>query len=152
MNTSASTKPPETTTISPSPTTLNLHATTTFTMHSALVRIQNSFGYFTSVVSFLAILAALSSFTIPQAPSGTLQLRDIKVAKGRPHYHSTRREEYAHVRFNLDMGKSLTPPQPPKLTKTTDLSSLYSWVSTPTTPLSPVTNKNLRTPNKYSYT
>jgi len=38
-------------------------------------------------------------------------MRSIQVAKGRPHYYSTRREEYAHIKFTLDM----------------DLSSLYTW-------------------------
>lgn len=27
--------------------------------------------------------------------------------KGRPHYYSTKREEYAHVKFDLDAGKTL---------------------------------------------
>ncbi|KAF2421051.1 signal peptidase 22 kDa subunit [Tothia fuscella] len=80
-------------------------------MHSALNRVQNVFGYFTTVASVVAAVIALSSFTQPQAPSASLKLRNIQVAKGRPHYYSSKREEYAHVRFDLD----------------TDLSSIFNW-------------------------
>lgn len=33
--------------------------------------------------------------------------------KGRPHYYSPKKEEYAHIKFDLDAGSS-TPPQPPR--------------------------------------
>ncbi|KAE9966998.1 hypothetical protein BLS_006638 [Venturia inaequalis] len=80
-------------------------------MHSLLVRGQNVFGYFTTVASAVAALIAVSVLLIPQAPSASLKLRNVQVAKGRPHYYSAKREEYAHVRFDLD----------------TDLSSLFNW-------------------------
>jgi len=80
-------------------------------MYSGIVRIQNTFGFFTTVVSVVAAFIALSSFFFPQSPSAELIMRDVRVAKGRAHYYSTRREEYAHVKFTLDM----------------DLSSLYNW-------------------------
>jgi hypothetical protein len=94
----------------------------TATMHSALVRGQNVFGFFTTVVSFVAGFIALSVLVTPPSPSATVALRNVQMyvsprttwtemdtdqdnrAKGRPHYYSTRREEYAHIRFNLDMG------------------------------------------------
>jgi signal peptidase complex subunit 3 len=76
-------------------------------MYSGLVRIQNTFGFFTTVVSVVAALIAASSFFFPQTPTADLIMRDVRVAKGRPHYYSTRREEYAHVKFTLDMGMSL---------------------------------------------
>ena len=34
---------------------------------------------------------------------------DISV-KGRPHYYSTKREEYAHVKFDLDAGTHSQTP------------------------------------------
>ncbi|KAF2455650.1 signal peptidase subunit-domain-containing protein [Lineolata rhizophorae] len=80
-------------------------------MHSTLVRIQNVFGFFTTVAFCLAILVALSVVSFPQSPSASLQLRNVQVVKGRPHYYSTKREEYAHVKFDLDM----------------DLTSFFNW-------------------------
>jgi signal peptidase complex subunit 3 len=47
---------------------------------------------------------ALSSFVAPQSPSASIQLRNVQVVKGRPHYYSYKKEEYAHVRFDLDTG------------------------------------------------
>jgi len=38
--------------------------------------------------------------------------------KGRPHYYSTKREEYAHIKFDLDAGMPSLPPTRPKLTPT----------------------------------
>jgi signal peptidase complex subunit 3 len=73
-------------------------------MYSGLVRIQNTFGFFTTVVSVVAAFIALSTFFFPQSPSADLIIRDMRVAKGKPHYYSTRREEYAHVKFTVDMG------------------------------------------------
>ncbi|KAH9882492.1 hypothetical protein J1614_000728 [Plenodomus biglobosus] len=80
-------------------------------MHSALVRLQNVFGFFTTVAFSVAVVIALSSFVSPQTPSANIQLRNVQVVKGRPHYYSSKKEEYAHVRFDLD----------------TDLTSLYNW-------------------------
>lgn len=80
-------------------------------MHSSLVRIQNVFGFFTSVAFAVAAAIALSVLLSPQTPSASLELKNVKVAKGRPHYYSTKREEYAHITFDL----------------TTDLSSLFNW-------------------------
>jgi len=76
-----------------------------------LNRAQNVFGYFTTVATVVAVVIALSAFAVPQRPTASLKLRNIQVAKGRPHYYSTKKEEYAHVRFDLD----------------TDLSTLYNW-------------------------
>jgi len=80
-------------------------------MHSSLVRVQNVFGFFTSVAFAVAGAIALSVLLSPQAPSASLELKNVRVAKGRPHFHSTKREEYAHVTFDLDA----------------DLSSLFNW-------------------------
>jgi hypothetical protein len=77
-------------------------------MHSTLVRLQNVFGFFTTVAFTVATVIALSSFITPQNPSASIQLRNVQVVKGRPHYYSPKREEYAHVRFDLDAGTSLT--------------------------------------------
>ncbi|KAI4147495.1 MAG: hypothetical protein L6R39_003093 [Caloplaca ligustica] len=80
-------------------------------MHSALVRVQNVFGFFTTVAFCTAIIVALSVTVIPQAPSASIELRNVQVVKGRPHYHSPKKEEYAHIRFDLDA----------------DLTSLFNW-------------------------
>ncbi|KAL2354775.1 signal peptidase subunit-domain-containing protein [Cryomyces antarcticus] len=80
-------------------------------MHSVLVRAQNVFGFFTTVAFFVAALIALSVVVSPQSPSASLKLRNVQIVKGRPHYYSTKKEEYAHVKFDLDA----------------DLSSLFNW-------------------------
>lgn len=74
-------------------------------MHSTLVRAQNVFGFFTTVAFSVATIIALSVFLSPQNPSAKLQMRNVQVVKGRPHYYSSKREEFAHVRFDLDMGE-----------------------------------------------
>jgi hypothetical protein len=48
-------------------------------MHSALVRIQNVFGFFTTVLSVVAGLIAMSSFFFPQSPSAELVMRNVQV-------------------------------------------------------------------------
>ncbi|KAL8827792.1 MAG: hypothetical protein Q9191_002981 [Dirinaria sp. TL-2023a] len=80
-------------------------------MHSSLVRTQNVFGYFTTVAFVTAACVALSVLLSPQVPSATIQLRNVQVVKGRPHYYSTKKEDYAHIKFDLDA----------------DLSSLFNW-------------------------
>ena len=49
------------------------------TMHSSLVRIQNTFGFFTTVLSVLAAFIALSDLISPRAPSGTLKTTNVQV-------------------------------------------------------------------------
>jgi hypothetical protein len=73
-------------------------------MHSALVRLQNVFGFFTTVAFTVAAVIALSSFIAPQSPSADIQVRSVQVVKGRPHYYSYKKEEYAHIKFDLDAG------------------------------------------------
>lgn len=73
-------------------------------MHSTLVRFQTVFGFFTSAAFAVAAAIAFSVLLIPQAPSASLELKNVQVVKGRPHYYSTKREEYAHVKFDLDAG------------------------------------------------
>ncbi|KAK4542307.1 hypothetical protein LTR36_006960 [Oleoguttula mirabilis] len=80
-------------------------------MHNTLTRVQNVFGFFTSVAFAVAAAIAMSVLLSPQTPSASLELRNVQVVKGRPHYYSTKREEYAHVKFDLDA----------------DLTSLFSW-------------------------
>lgn len=91
-------------------------------MHSTLTRIQNTFGYLTSCAFFLAILISTVSllplpldftptFSSSQPPSAKLAVRNVQVVRGRPHYYSPKREEYAHIRFDLDA----------------DLSALFNW-------------------------
>lgn len=77
-------------------------------MHSNLVRVQNVFGFFTTVAFTVAAVIALSSFISPQDPSASISLRNVQVVKGRPHYYSSKREEYAHIKFDLDASMSRT--------------------------------------------
>lgn len=78
-------------------------------MHSTLVRLQNVFGFFTTVAFSVAAVIALSTFIHPQTPSATVELKNVQVVKGRPHYYSYKKEEYAHIKFDLDAGMSRLP-------------------------------------------
>ncbi|TGZ82740.1 signal peptidase 22 kDa subunit [Ascodesmis nigricans] len=80
-------------------------------MHSTAVRIQNAFGFFTTIAFFVAALTALSTILYPANPSASINLRNIKVRTGRPHYTSTKSQEYLLLNFDLDA----------------DLSSLFNW-------------------------
>lgn len=75
-------------------------------MHSVLVRIQNVFGFFTTVAFSVAAVIALSSFIHPQNPSSSISVSNVQVVKGRPHYYSYKKEEYAHIKFDLETGMS----------------------------------------------
>ncbi|KAL4918496.1 signal peptidase subunit-domain-containing protein [Aspergillus aurantiobrunneus] len=81
-------------------------------MYSSLNRAQAVFGFFTTVALFVAGVAALSTLLFPtDNVSADVQLKDVKVIKGRPHYYATKKEEYAQMRFDLDA----------------DLSPLFNW-------------------------
>lgn len=80
-------------------------------MYSSLVRIQNTFGFFTTVAFVVAAFIAATDLLAPRAPSGFLKTTNLQVVKGRPHYYSTKKEEYAIIKFSLDA----------------DLSSLFTW-------------------------
>ncbi|KAI1452915.1 signal peptidase 22 kDa subunit [Annulohypoxylon moriforme] len=80
-------------------------------MYNSLTRIQNVFGFFTTVAFVVAALIAASDFTAPRTPSATIKPTNVQVVKGRPHYYSSKKEEYAIIKFSLDA----------------DLSSLFTW-------------------------
>ncbi|OTA87668.1 hypothetical protein M434DRAFT_399411 [Hypoxylon sp. CO27-5] len=80
-------------------------------MYNTLTRIQNVFGFFTTVAFVVAALIAASDFTAPRTPSASVKPTNVQVVKGRPHYYSTKKEEYAIIKFSLDA----------------DLSSLFTW-------------------------
>ncbi|KAI1827929.1 signal peptidase subunit [Xylaria intraflava] len=80
-------------------------------MYNSLTRIQNVFGLFTSVAFIVAAIIAASDFTAPRTPSATIKPTNVQVVKGRPHYYSSKKEEYAVIKFSLDA----------------DLSSLFTW-------------------------
>ena len=48
-------------------------------MHSSLVRIQNVFGFFTTVAFSLGILIAMSVVISHQTPTAELELRNVQV-------------------------------------------------------------------------
>ncbi|KAJ5919984.1 Microsomal signal peptidase subunit (Gp23) [Penicillium verhagenii] len=77
-------------------------------MHSSLTRAQAVFGFFTTVACVVAAFAALSTLLFPTTATTTsVDLKNVQVVKGRPHYYSTKRSEYAQIRFDLDA--DLTP-------------------------------------------
>jgi len=80
-------------------------------MHSTVVRAQNTFGYFTTVLFAIAAFIAASDYLAPRTPSGSIIIKDVQVARGRPHYYSPKTQEFATVRFSLSA----------------DLSSLFTW-------------------------
>ncbi|KAJ5908551.1 Signal peptidase 22kDa subunit [Penicillium taxi] len=81
-------------------------------MHSSLNRAQAVFGFFTTVALAVAGLAALSTLLFPtDSTTASVSLKNVNVVKGRPHYYSSKREEYAQIRFDLDA----------------DLSPLFNW-------------------------
>jgi len=80
-------------------------------MHSTIVRAQTVFGFFTTVAFAVAALIAFSDVFSARTPSADVLVKDVQVVRGRPHYYSTKKEEYAHIRFSL----------------TADFSSLFNW-------------------------
>lgn len=48
-------------------------------MHSTLVRVQNVFGFFTSVAFAVAAAIAVSVLLSPQNPSASLELKNVRV-------------------------------------------------------------------------
>ncbi|KAL2176325.1 signal peptidase subunit-domain-containing protein [Thermothelomyces heterothallicus CBS 202.75] len=81
-------------------------------MYSSIVRLQNTFGFFTTVAFVVAAFIAASDLLSPRAPSvGVLKPTNVQVVRGRPHYYSQKKEEYAIIRFSLEA----------------DLSSLFTW-------------------------
>jgi len=80
-------------------------------MHSTIVRAQNVFGFFTTVAFAVAALIACSDLIAPRTPSASVSVKDVQVVKGRPHYYSTKKEEYAIIKFSLSA----------------DLSTLFTW-------------------------
>ncbi|KAH8649669.1 signal peptidase subunit [Tricladium varicosporioides] len=80
-------------------------------MHSTIVRGQNVFGFFTTVCFVVAALIAASDFLAPRTPKATVAANTVQVVRGRPHYYSTKKEEYAIIRFTMNA----------------DFSSLFTW-------------------------
>ncbi|KAI1468415.1 signal peptidase 22 kDa subunit [Daldinia caldariorum] len=80
-------------------------------MYNSITRIQNVFGFFTTVAFVVTALIAASDFAAPRTPSATIKPTNVQVVKGRPHYYSTKKEEYAIIRFSLNA----------------DFSSLFTW-------------------------
>ncbi|EPS38965.1 hypothetical protein H072_7256 [Dactylellina haptotyla CBS 200.50] len=81
-------------------------------MHSSLVRLQQVFGFLTTVSFALGTLIALTSYLYPMTPTASIKVRDIAVVKRRSGgYYSTRQNEYAKIKFDLNA----------------DFDSLYNW-------------------------
>jgi Signal peptidase subunit len=92
-------------------------------MHSTLNRLQQTFSHLTTLafclaflISFLSLVPINLPFLTPTnvdlpPPTATIKARNVQVVRGRPHYYSPKREEYAHIRFDLDA----------------DLSALFNW-------------------------
>jgi signal peptidase complex subunit 3 len=80
-------------------------------MYNSLTRIQNVFGFFTTVAFVVGLIIGASDLTVERAPSASIMPTHFQVVKGRPHYYSSKKEEYAIIKFSLDA----------------DLSSLFTW-------------------------
>ncbi|KLU86337.1 hypothetical protein MAPG_05351 [Magnaporthiopsis poae ATCC 64411] len=80
-------------------------------MYNSLVRIQNTFGFFTTVAFVVGMLIAGTDLLSARNPSASLKTTNVQVVRGRPHYYSTKKEEYAIIKFSMDA----------------DLSSLFTW-------------------------
>ncbi|KUJ17271.1 signal peptidase 22 kDa subunit [Mollisia scopiformis] len=80
-------------------------------MHSTVVRAQNVFGFFTTVAFAVAALIAFTDLITPRTPKANISMSKVEVVRGRPNYYSTKKEEYAVLRFNLNA----------------DFSSLMNW-------------------------
>jgi hypothetical protein len=48
-------------------------------MYTSLVRLQNTFGFFTTVVFAVAALIAASDFLAPRDPSATIKTTNVNV-------------------------------------------------------------------------
>ena len=48
-------------------------------MHTSVVRVQNVFGFFTTVAFAIAALIAFSDLLAPRVPKATLSMRDVQV-------------------------------------------------------------------------
>ncbi|CCU79149.1 microsomal signal peptidase subunit (gp23) [Blumeria hordei DH14] len=80
-------------------------------MFSTSNRLQNLFGFFTTVALVLGAFIAASDLLAPRTPRASLSLKDVNVIRGRPNHYSTKREDYGVIRFSLSA----------------DLSSLFTW-------------------------
>ena len=80
-------------------------------MYNSLNRCQNVFGFFTTVAFVVAMVIALSDLTFPREPNAFVKPMNVQVVKGRPHYYTSKKEEYAIIKFSMDA----------------DLSSLFTW-------------------------
>jgi len=80
-------------------------------MHSTVVRAQNVFGFFTTVAFAVAALIAASDLIATRTPKADVFVNKVEVVRGRPHYYSPKKEEYAVIRFSLSA----------------DFSSLFTW-------------------------
>ncbi|KAJ2969657.1 hypothetical protein NQ176_g8550 [Zarea fungicola] len=80
-------------------------------MYNSFNRIQNVFGFFTTVACVFGAFIAATDLFSPRNPSGVITPDSLQVVKGRPHYYSSKKEEYAIIRFSLEA----------------DLSSLFTW-------------------------
>jgi len=80
-------------------------------MHNSLNRLQNVFGFFTTVAFTLGVFIAMTDLFAARTPSASIKPTNTQVVKGRPHYYSSKKEEYAIIKFSLEA----------------DLSSLFTW-------------------------
>lgn len=117
-------------------------------MHNTYTRISNVFSFFTTVVTVIACAIAFIHLLTTRAPDikpNSLKLHNVQIVKDRPYYFSRKREEFAHIKFDLNIGTQLdtfstiaaaasslwrigeglqTPLIPPPQT---DLSHLFTW-------------------------
>lgn len=73
-------------------------------MHSSLVRVQNLFGFFTTVAFVVGMLVALSSIILQKEVGDVkVNVRNVQVVKGRHNqYYSSKPTERAYIKFDLE--------------------------------------------------
>ncbi|KAI5793208.1 signal peptidase 22kDa subunit [Geopyxis carbonaria] len=77
-------------------------------MHTSSARLQNVFGFFTTVAFLVGLLTALSVVLYPtSATTARVHVDSAKVVKGRPQHYAAKSQEYAFLTLSLDA--DLTP-------------------------------------------
>ncbi|KAL1886091.1 Signal peptidase complex subunit [Paecilomyces lecythidis] len=113
-------------------------------MHSTINRAQAVFGFFTTVALTVAAAIALSVLLYSADDvTSSVELKNVQVIRGRPHYYSSKKEEYARISFDLDAGMvlSLLRDEEQYIWKTREANSLIRY---DTTDLSPLFNWNTK--------
>jgi hypothetical protein len=109
-------------------------------MHSTLVRLQNVFGFFTTVAFVVAALIAASDLAAPRTPKSTIQVKDISVYVPYQTFNSPAKPSITNTSPALKDVHTTTPPKPKNTHKS----------DSPSPQISPRSSHGI--PNKFSST